>query len=453
MSNQLTTDSPLSRCIVNAFIDFLTIVEPASGADTEGLEVATECLSDVFRLGTRSADEQIQPHLLVDLFRSAGLDPSRGQELSTPQPVHCYMTQSENNIQGQANNEGTSRSVDEYVPMEPRIQEAGTLNRDALFEQFREGLENCGFFANVPIGSPDYFQQLDNARGVLQDTIEEMNKSGTAFGTGQKVLAEAFKVQGNSAMSSKRYYEAIDLYTLAISLSGDNAVYYCNRAAAHTQVGKYIEAIEDCNKSIQLDPCYSKAYSRLGLVYYAQGKYHDAIQKGFKKALELDPHNTSVKENIRVANEKLEELQRREHGQSSGPGEQNTGSSAQGAGTGIPGMRAETHSAGFPSMPFNVSLPPEVVNMIPGFMNMAAQFGQNAHNEHQENDGNQDSGSRNVDDQPEIRVDANINMASEEGEMSEQMEGFMQSVLQMFSASNNQSGTAHGAPSRDPSSR
>jgi len=30
-------------------------------------------------------------------------------------------------------------------------------------------------------------------------------------------------------MSSKRYFEAIDLYTLAISLSGDNAVYYCNR--------------------------------------------------------------------------------------------------------------------------------------------------------------------------------------------------------------------------------
>ncbi|XP_057857000.2 protease Do-like 8, chloroplastic [Cryptomeria japonica] len=109
--------------------------------------------------------------------------------------------------------------------------------------------------------------------------------------------------QGNSAMSSKRYYEAIDLYTLAISLSGDNAVYYCNRAAAHTQVGKYIEAIEDCNKSIQLDPCYSKAYSRLGLVYYAQGKYHDAIQKGFEKALELKTHNTSVKENIRTAND------------------------------------------------------------------------------------------------------------------------------------------------------
>ncbi|GLJ18096.1 hypothetical protein SUGI_0319480 [Cryptomeria japonica] len=103
-------------------------------------------------------------------------------------------------------------------------------------------------------------------------------------------------------MSSKRYYEAIDLYTLAISLSGDNDVYYCNSAAAHTQVGKYIEAIEDCNKSIQLDPCYSKAYSRLGLVYYAQGKYHDAIQKGFEKALELKTHNTSVKENIRTAN-------------------------------------------------------------------------------------------------------------------------------------------------------
>ncbi|KAH9325924.1 hypothetical protein KI387_006102, partial [Taxus chinensis] len=341
---------------------------------------------------------------------------------------------------------------DEAVPTEPRIQETGTLSQDPFFEQFREGLENSGFLASVPIGSPDYFQHLDNARRVLQDTKEEMEKRGTAFGADHKVLAEAFKIQGNTAMSSKRYFVAIDLYTLAISLCGDNAVYYCNRASAHTQVGKYIEAIEDCNKSIQLDPHYSKAYSRLGLVYYAQGKYYDAIQKGFKKASELDPNNTSVKESIQVANMKLEELQRHEPGQSSGSGEQSTGSSAHGTRTGMSGMGAEAHSSGFTSIPFNVSLPPEVVNMLPGFMNMAAQFGQNAHNEHQESNGSQGSGSRNVDDQPEMRVDGNINMTFADNEMPDQMEGFMQSMLQMFSRAQNQHGTSHGGASRDPSS-
>lgn len=55
------------------------------------------------------------------------------------------------------------------------------------------------------------------------------------------------------------------------------------RAAAYTQIHHYAEAVRDCLKSIDIDPNYSKAYSRLGLAYYAQGNYNDAIEKGFKK--------------------------------------------------------------------------------------------------------------------------------------------------------------------------
>ena len=55
------------------------------------------------------------------------------------------------------------------------------------------------------------------------------------------------------------------------------------RAAAYTQVNKYTEAIRDCLKSIEVDPNYGKAYSRLGFAYYAQGNYRDAIDKGFTK--------------------------------------------------------------------------------------------------------------------------------------------------------------------------
>lgn len=55
------------------------------------------------------------------------------------------------------------------------------------------------------------------------------------------------------------------------------------RAAAYTQIHQYAEAVRDCLKSIDIDPNYSKAFSRLGLAYYAQGNYNDAIEKGFKK--------------------------------------------------------------------------------------------------------------------------------------------------------------------------
>jgi len=58
------------------------------------------------------------------------------------------------------------------------------------------------------------------------------------------------------------------------------------RAAAYTQINKYSEAIQDCHTSIRIDPNYSKAYSRLGLVYYAQGNYRDALVKGFRNGWE-----------------------------------------------------------------------------------------------------------------------------------------------------------------------
>lgn len=57
------------------------------------------------------------------------------------------------------------------------------------------------------------------------------------------------------------------------------------RAAAHSEVGKFGEAIADCEKAIQIDPLYSKAYSRLGWVYHAQGRFQEAIDKGFQKGL------------------------------------------------------------------------------------------------------------------------------------------------------------------------
>lgn len=57
------------------------------------------------------------------------------------------------------------------------------------------------------------------------------------------------------------------------------------RAAAYTQLQNYTEAIADCNRSIEIDPNYSKAYSRLGFAYYEQGEYSDAISKGFLKGV------------------------------------------------------------------------------------------------------------------------------------------------------------------------
>lgn len=56
-----------------------------------------------------------------------------------------------------------------------------------------------------------------------------------------------------------KYSHAIDLYTQAIELNGENAVYWANRAFAHTKLEEYGSAILDATKAIEIDPKYSKA--------------------------------------------------------------------------------------------------------------------------------------------------------------------------------------------------
>ncbi|KAF3535009.1 hypothetical protein F2Q69_00022582 [Brassica cretica] len=401
---KLTTESPVCRKIVHSFLDFLdsgnhhhhlpprfTIVQVAPGVDEEGLEVAKECMKEAFKITSDSArDYNSKPVSLVSIFTS---------------PVDESSSSSGPDL---------SNSVD--ASKEPLFK--GTC-RDELFGQLFGALEKVRYFNTTPNGDDDP-AQLEKATKIFHDAISEMESSGCQK-FDAKSLAETFKCQGNKAMQSQQYLEAIELYSFAIALSDENAVFYCNRAAAYTQISMCSEAIKDCLKSIEIDANYSKAYSRLGLAYYAQGKYADAIEKGFKKALELDPHNESVKENIRVAEQKLREEQRQRRNQNTSTGRNQD-----------PGMGGQ----GIPSQ-FSMPLNPDMMSM---FMNMA---------------GNGGDGNRNGTNEPEIRVGGNINIdLGAADQMPEEFSGALRSMMQMFGGSqegnnNNPQGTngAHGRPS------
>ena len=66
-----------------------------------------------------------------------------------------------------------------------------------------------------------------------------------------------------------------------------------------TSMENYEEALQDCKKAISFDPEYSKAYSRMGLIYSKINLFAES-ENCYEKALKLEPDNDSYKKNIQV---------------------------------------------------------------------------------------------------------------------------------------------------------
>lgn len=115
--------------------------------------------------------------------------------------------------------------------------------------------------------------------------------------------AANIKDQGNELMKQNKYEEAIEKYTQAIDIS-PNAIFYCNRAAAFSKVGRHDDAVNDAKSALQLDPEYGKAYARMGFAYLSMNKLTDA-QASYERALSLDPNNQSYKDNLDAVKEKI----------------------------------------------------------------------------------------------------------------------------------------------------
>lgn len=73
-------------------------------------------------------------------------------------------------------------------------------------------------------------------------------------------------MKGNGLMTSKDYAGAITAYTSAIELNPTSALYYSNRAAAHSSRDDHKGAVKDAKTAIELDSNMVHAYHRLGLV-------------------------------------------------------------------------------------------------------------------------------------------------------------------------------------------
>ncbi|ANB12321.1 Sgt2p [Sugiyamaella lignohabitans] len=120
--------------------------------------------------------------------------------------------------------------------------------------------------------------------------------------------AQKLKVEGNRFMAQQKFEEAVEAYTKAIAKEPRNAVYFSNRSAAYSSLRKSTEAADDARKALEIDPTYSKAYSRLGLALYSLGDAQGAMEayaNGIKS--EGDSPSDGMKKGYETAKKRVEE--------------------------------------------------------------------------------------------------------------------------------------------------
>jgi len=76
---------------------------------------------------------------------------------------------------------------------------------------------------------------------------------------------------------------------------------YSNRAACYTKFGALPEGLKDAEKCIELDPTFSKGYTRKGAIQFFMKEYDKALET-YQAGLKHDPKNQELLDGVRRYN-------------------------------------------------------------------------------------------------------------------------------------------------------
>nr|CAD7399851.1 unnamed protein product [Timema cristinae] len=91
-------------------------------------------------------------------------------------------------------------------------------------------------------------------------------------------LAEKFKTEANECFKKQDFNNAIELYSKAIDINPNVAVYYGNRSIAYLKTECFGYALTDASKAIELDKSYVKGYYRRAAAHMSLGKFKLALR-------------------------------------------------------------------------------------------------------------------------------------------------------------------------------
>ncbi|XP_037985141.1 sperm-associated antigen 1 isoform X2 [Motacilla alba alba] len=119
-------------------------------------------------------------------------------------------------------------------------------------------------------------------------------------------IATREKEKGNEAFATGNYMEAVTYYTRSISVIPTAAVYN-NKAQAEIKLQDWDNALQDCEKVLDMEPGNIKALMRRATVHSHLQNYQTAIED-LNKVLSVEPENSMAKKSLLEVEEKLKSL-------------------------------------------------------------------------------------------------------------------------------------------------
>ena len=109
---------------------------------------------------------------------------------------------------------------------------------------------------------------------------------------------------GTQRMNSRRYPEALLIFSQITESFPMYAEGWNKRATLYYMLGNYEESIADIEKTLDLEPRHFGALSGLGLVYLQQDQLSKA-KKAFEDLISVHPNSPNAQENLEYVAERL----------------------------------------------------------------------------------------------------------------------------------------------------
>jgi stress-induced-phosphoprotein 1 len=168
--------------------------------------------------------------------------------------------------------------------------------------------------------SKDYEPAIESFQKALTehrnpDTLKKLNEAEKAKKELEQQeyfdpnLADEEREKGNEYFKQQKYPEAIKHYTESLRRNPKDPKAYSNRAACYTKLGALPEGLKDAEKCIELDPTFSKGYTRKGAVQFFMKEYEKALET-YQEGLKHDPKNQELLDGVRRCVEQINKASR-----------------------------------------------------------------------------------------------------------------------------------------------